>query len=508
MLVFLPFGVMVAQEAPPAPSGAVPVRWGGARSPNMVSEAKGLPVDLEGAKPLWEVRLGTHQYTIPTVDRDRIYVGRDDANMGRPGIKSTGGGLLLCLEQATGKLIWQFHSPRYFEGMIEPYHFDQWKIGFASGPVVDGKHVYVVGNRGEILCLDREGQADGNDGPFADELAYMGLKDPGASLLASDGDIVWCFRLIPEVDVVPHDVCASTLLLQGDLLYACTSNGVDGPHTTMARPHAPSLIVLDRRTGRLVAREREDIGMRTLHGTWSSPSMGQVGGRILIFFGGGDGVLYAFEPPEAPEGKSEVRTLKKAWSHDCNPPDYRARDGKAIPYARWNHNSPEGPSEILATPVFHEGRVYVTIGQSPQHGPGQGLLSCVDAATGNEIWASRDVDRSLATVSIADGLLFVDDYSGRLHCFDAATGRRYWVHELEGRAWSASTLVADGKVYASTEDGVLWVLKAGKEKQVLARADMDTALATPVAVDGVLYVATQKKLLAYPGSPAAARGEP
>jgi hypothetical protein len=36
---------------------------------------------------------------------------------------------------------------------------------------VDGNRVYVVGNRGEILCLDRDGQANGNDGPFLDELA-------------------------------------------------------------------------------------------------------------------------------------------------------------------------------------------------------------------------------------------------------------------------------------------------------------------------------------------------
>jgi outer membrane protein assembly factor BamB len=506
-LAFLPCALALPQGAPPAAGEAVPLRWGGARSPNMVSEARDLPADLEGAKPLWELRLGMHQYTIPTVDRGRIYVGLDDANIMRPGIKPTGGGLLLCLEQATGKLIWQFHSPRYFEGLTEPYHFDQWKIGFASGPVVDGERVYIVGSRGEILCLDREGQANGNDGPFTDELTYMGLKEPGAALLPSDGDIIWCFRLIPEVDVVPHDVCASTLLLHGDLLYACTSNGVDGPHKVMARPHAPSLIALDRKTGRLVAREREDIGARTFHGTWSSPSMGQVGGRTLIFFGGGDGILYAFESPEARDEGSEARTLKKAWSHDCNPPDYRTRDGKPIPYARWNKNSPDGPSEILATPVFHEGRVYVTIGQSPQHGPGQGLLSCVDAATGNEIWASRDVDRSLATVSISGGFLYVDDYSGRLHCFDVATGRRCWVHELQGRAWSASTLVADGKVYAGTEDGVLWVLKAGKEKQVLARADMDSAVATPVAVDGILYVPTQRRLLAYQGRPATARGE-
>ena len=61
------------------------------------------------------------------------------------------------------------------------------------------------------------------------------------------------------------------------------------------RALAPSLIVLDKHTGRLAATDDEQIGTRLLHGQWSSPSLGQVGGKTLVFFGGGDGVCYAFE---------------------------------------------------------------------------------------------------------------------------------------------------------------------------------------------------------------------
>lgn len=483
-----------------AGGGAVPVRWGGSTSSNMVSAARGLPDDLEAVKPLWELRLGTHQYSIPTVDRGRIYLGTDDSALDRPGVKRTGGGLLLCVDQATGKTIWRFPTPRYTKGVIDPYHFDQWKCGFCSGPVVDGDRVYVVGSRGEVLCLDRDGQANGNDGPFLDELAYMGAeKVSGAELGPADGDIIWRYDFLRELDVVPHDVCGSTLLLHGDLLYACTSNGVDGSHARVPRPLAPSLIVLDKHTGRLVAKDGERIGERMLHGHWSSPAFGSAGGRDMIFFGGGDGVLYAFEPARpAPEG-SEPQTLRKVWSHDCNPPDYRARDGKPVPYSRWNKNSPDGPSEIIGTPVFFEGRVYVTIGQSPIHGVGRGQLSAIDAATGREVWASRLVDRSLATPSVAGGLVYVVDYSGYLHCFDAETGDRCWAHELGAGAWGASTFVADGKVYASGENDVVWVLRAGREKRVLSSAEFESVPITPAAAGGVLYLATQRRLLALPG---------
>ncbi len=482
-----------------------PFRWGGGSSPNMTSDAKDLPADPGGVEPLWELRLGSHTYAIPTVDRGRIYVCANDSGVERAGFKPTGGGVVVCVDQATGKMIWQLPSPRYFAGVTPPYHFDQWNCGICSGPVVEGERVYVISGRGEILCLDRQGQVNGNDGPFQDELAYMGVTgQPGARLGPTDGDIIWKYDLIPELDIVPHDVCGSTLLVHGEYLYACTSNGIDDRHHKVPKPDAPSLIVLDKKTGRLVARDQELIGRRLLHCNWSSPSPGRVKGRDLIFFGGGDGILYAFEPP-APAADFRVQTLKKVWSYDCNPPNFRTRAGQPLAYSRHDRNTPDGPSEIIGTAVcFHE-RVYVAIGQSPLHGNGQGCLSCVDAATGTKVWASELVERTLATPSIADGLLYIPDTTGRLHCFDAGTGERFWVHPLGGTTWSGSAFVADGKVYVGTETGLLWVLKAGKELQVLSKTRLKTNPITLTAADGALYVPTQRSLLAVPGKSAALR---
>jgi outer membrane protein assembly factor BamB len=499
-LVVLPAAAFLAADGP-----EVPVRWGGSSTSNMVSAARDLPADPGAVAPLWEIKLGSHQYTIPTIDRGRIYIGADDAGLERPGVKVTGGGIVVCADVATGKVLWTFVSPRYMEGVKAPYHFDQWKCGICSGPVVDGGRVYMVGNRGEVLCLDREGQANGNEGPFLDELKYMGAE-PGTALLPTDGDIVWKYDLLKDDKVIPHDVCGSTILLQGDLLWACTSNGIDDLHAKIPSPLAPSLVVLDKRTGRLVARDGEEIGRRTLHGHWSSPALGSAGGKPLVFFGGGDGVLYAFEPPD-PAGAGQV--LRRVWSHDCNPPEYRTRDGKPLPYSRSNENRPDGPSEIIGTPVFHEGRVFVTIGQSPIHGAGQGNLSCLDAATGAKVWSSTLVDRTLATPAIAGGLVFVPDYTGNLHAFDAASGERLWVHPLGGKTWGSSAFAADGKVYVGTEANVLWVLEAARQLKVLARTRWKSVPITSAAADGVLFVPTQKSLIAVPGKGAAApEGKP
>ncbi|MCX6874694.1 MAG: PQQ-binding-like beta-propeller repeat protein [Verrucomicrobia bacterium] len=478
------------------------LRWGGSSSPNMASTARNLPADPGHTVPLWEIKTGTHQYSIPTLDRGRILIAANDAGINRAGFESAGGGVVMCVEQATGKLIWQLPIPRCLEGIKAPYHFDQWNCGVCSGPVVDGNRVYVVGNRGEILCLDLEGQANGNDGPFLDELAYMGITGiPNAKLDPSDGDILWSYHLIPELGVILHDVCGSTILLAGDLLYACTSNGIDDRHDRTPMPDAPSLIVLDKNTGRLVAKDDAKIGRRMLHCNWSSPVAGRVNGRTLVFFGGADGFLYAFEPPSLGSG-SDVQILKQVWAYDCNPPDFRLRDGQPVPYSSAGKPSPDGPSEVIGTPVFHAGRIYVAIGQSPVYGVGRGCLSCVDAATGKQVWASELVERTTATAAIVDGLLYLPDYTGNLHCFDADTGQRYWVHPLEDKTWCASAFVADGKVYAGTETGVLWVLQTGKELQVLSRSRLKSIPITPTAADGVLYLPLQNRLMALPGKPA------
>ncbi len=383
--------VMVCGAAGREETG-LPFQWGGGSSPNMASTAKRLPADPGSVAPLWELTLGSHTYSIPTIDRGRIYLGANDTGVRRTGYKPTGGGVLMCVEQATGRLIWQLPSPRYFAGVKPPYHFDQWNCGICSGPVVDGDRVYVIGSRGEILCLDREGQANGNDGPFQDELAYMGITNaPGAKLEPTDGDIIWKYDLIPELDVVLHDACGSTLLVHGDLLYACTSNGIDDRHEKVPKPDAPSLIVLDKRTGRLVARDDEKIGRRLLHCNWSSPSPGRVNGRTLIFFGGGDGILYAFEPP-APRPDSQVRILHKVWSYDCNPPDFRVRDGQPVPYSKSSKNRPDGPSEIIGTPVLYQGRVYVAIGQTPftatDAAASLALMPAPEPKSGPQNWSS------------------------------------------------------------------------------------------------------------------------
>ena len=252
-------------------------------------------------------------------------------------------------------------------------------------------------------------------------------------------------------------------------------------------PHAPSLIVLDKRTGRFLAKDTAPTAVNMLHGQWSSPSLATVQGRKLIFLGGGDGTCYAFEALAGVP--REPVTLKTAWWVDCIPAEYRSFAGMDmfVHYTlgdkrrkdsinKANDGTFVGMSEIIATPVFYQGRIYVAIGRDPDHGRGRGALVCLDAnQTGNSTqtakrWTYQDLDRTLSTVSIADGLLYIADVAGRVHCLDAETGNVNWVYESKSRT-IASTLVADGKVYLPNEKH-LEILAAGKTMKLLGQVSL------------------------------------
>lgn len=505
-------------------------QWGGTDGRNTVSAEAGLPETFTANKTMtevaaagpagnvrWVAPLGGACYGNPTVAHGRVFVGTDDKSLGDdPRFNPTGGGLVKCFDEKSGKLLWQLVVPKR-TGFSKELHYGFQHLGVCSSPLVDGGRAYVVTSAAEVVCLDVNGQADGNAGPYTDEGKYqVPAGGRPADLKPTDADIVWRYDLMKELNVCPHDATSCSVLVHGDLIYLSTSNGVDHPHTKMLNPSAPAMIALDKRTGKLAAVEDEQISSRVFHCQWSPPSFGTVNGRPLVFFGGADGICYAFDAlDKAPADGSSAR-LKAVWTYDCNPPEYKTRDGKPIPYLKGDKrkkDSPNkndgayvGPSEIIGTPVFVDGRVYVATGQDPMHGRGRGILHCIDAGkTGDitrsgKVWSYDALDRTVASPSVAGGLLYIPDVAGRLHCLDVATGKPAWVHETAAETWG-SALVADGKVYLGTQK-MFWVLAAGREPKVLSKVSLGSPMYnTPVAANGTLYVASQRHLWAVAAKP-------
>ncbi|MCA9426713.1 MAG: PQQ-binding-like beta-propeller repeat protein, partial [Candidatus Omnitrophica bacterium] len=308
---------------------------------------------------------------------------------------------------------------------------------------------------------------------------------------------LWVTDLIGELGVHPHDAPFGSILLLGDYLYLCTSNGVDASHKFMPAPEAPSLAVLEKATGRIVAVDGENMGPRTVHCTWSSPSYANVEGRDLIFFGGGDGVVYAFEPFSPNQKDSgEIALLKRVWRFDCDPtaPKENVHDYKG--------NKVTSPSNIYGMPVFASDQVFIAAGGDLWHGKNEAWLKCIDASqTGTitksgEVWSYPLERHVMSTPAVSGDLVFIGDCGRHVHCVDRKTGEGLWKHYAEAEIWG-SPMVVDGKVFIGTKKGDLWVFAAQPEKEILGQIDMKAPIqGTPTAANQTLYVATMNRLYA------------
>jgi hypothetical protein len=283
-------------------------QWGG-NDPgrNMYSRAKGLAetfdggrfkpgteeVDLTTTKNVkWVVRLGSQTYGNPVVANGRVFIGTNNAEPRDPKYKEDRS-CLYSFSEATGEFLWQLAVPKLASGKVNDWEY----LGIVSTPLVENGKVYLVTNRCEIVCLNAEGMRSGQHGPFMDEAEYLG--GPGKPPIPpgpTDADILWRYDMMKELGVFPHNAAHSSIIRLGNALFSGTSNGMDWTHVNIPSPLSPSFIALDKQTGKLLAEDDAKIGPAIKHAQWGSPSLGEVEGRKQVYYGAGDGVLYAFDP--------------------------------------------------------------------------------------------------------------------------------------------------------------------------------------------------------------------
>jgi outer membrane protein assembly factor BamB len=439
--------------------------WGGTPDRNMVSAMKGLPTDwdIKTKKNVkWVADLGSQSYGNPVVAGGFVFVGTNNEGMRDP--KQPGDrGVLMAFRETTGEFMWQQTHIKLESGRANDWPYQ----GVASSPMVEGNHLYYVSNRGVLFCLDIEGFRDGeNDGPVTDEK----LTGP------QDADVIWSFDMMEEVGTYPHNLANSSPVVWGDLVFVSTSNGQDESHVNIPSPRAPAIIAVNKNTGKLVW-EDNSVEDRILHGQWSTPSVGTIGGVVQVVSAQGDGQVRGYE----------ALTGKKLWEFDTNPKD-----------AVW----PKTRNELIATPVIYQDRVYIANGQDPEHGEGTGHFYAIDATKRGDItqtgriWHFDKLRRSISTAAVLDGVVYISDFSGFLYCLDANTGKEIWMHDLFAATWG-SPFVADGKVYIGDEDGDVTVLAHSREKKVLAEMNMGSSVyATPAPAHGVLFLNNRNQLYA------------
>ncbi|VTS06681.1 outer membrane protein assembly factor BamB family protein [Tuwongella immobilis] len=533
-----------AAPAAPAATGAKAVlapvagswaMFGGSVVRNMVNpHDKDIPTEFdvpggEGVK--WKAELGSKSYGGPTIAAGKVFVGtnNDKARNPRDREKPAEGeeegkpldkGVLMAFDEKTGQFLWQHVNDKLPSGQVNDWPHE----GVCSTPTVEGNRLYYVTNRCELVCLDVNGFLDSkNDGITTEK-----YQDK------TDADVIWAYDLMANDKVFPHNMSNCAPLIVGDLLFIVTANGVDEGHINIPAPEAPSFMCLEKATGKPVWRNNLP-GRNIMHGQWSNPSYAEIKGVPQVMFPGGDGVLYSFEP----------KTGKLLWKFACNPKD-----------AKYELGGRGTKSDFIATPVIWQDKVYIGTGQDPEHLDGIGHLWCIDPtkatpdadgdispkdeafdpkapvnAKSGLVWhfggketkpnSKREFvfGRTMSTVAIVDGILYVAELNGFFFCLDANTGKKFYLYDLKSGIWGSPYFV-DGKIYIGNEDGDLFIfrhvakpeaidddvadratakkLKADIEKKYLVKKlTVDEPIrSTPVVANGVLYILTERSLVA------------
>jgi outer membrane protein assembly factor BamB len=445
-------------------------QWGIGPGRNMVNVAEkniATQWDIKSGKNIkWSVKLGSQSYGNPVIANGKVYVGSNNEGLYDPKLEGDKGNILVFAEK-DGTFLWQAVHDKLSAGRV-----NDWPLqGICSTIYIEGNRGWYLNNRCEVVCITTAGLKDGKNKGVQDET----YKD------ASKADVIWRYDMIEEMAVFPHNLATSSPVVHKDHIMFVTGNGVDEGHLNLPSSVSPSFVAFDKNSGELAWEYA--VEEKILHGQWSSPAVGIVNGQAQAIFPGGDGWIYALE----------TETGKLIWKFNCNPAE-----------STWELGGYGTKNNLIATPVFLDNKVYIGVGQDPEHGTGIGHLYCIDATgkgdvtDSKQVWhlGGKDFGRTMSTVAVLDGLLYVPDLSGFLYCIDAASGKVHWKHDLLAAVWS-SAMIVDGHVYIGDEDGDIEVLKHGKKKRVVAKMNMGSSVyTTPAAANGVLYIATKSHLYA------------
>jgi outer membrane protein assembly factor BamB len=425
-------------------------QWRGPAGTGVSTEA-GAPLtwsDKEGVA--WRAPLGGVGVSTPIVSGDRVFVtsqsgashrregnhptlvqggGAREAGEqalrrgsgqppGRPGDPDRVSFLIEAFARSDGRRLWSFELPA--EGTPPAVH-EKHNLASAS-PVTDGERVYAVFGTGQVVAVDRAGRRVWHRNLAAEHGPF---------------EINWGHGSSP---VVYRDL----------VILPCY--------------HEPQsyLLAMDAKTG--ATRWKVDRGGKLV--SYSTP--------IIVSASGGDELV-----------------LNTSGGIEA----YRPATGEAL----WRI---EETSRFAIPMPVHDGSV-IYASRGYRSGPylairpgGRG-----DVAATHVQWKVPTGAPYISSLVHTDGLLFMAGDVGVVTCIDAKTGQRVWQERIDG-VFTASPLAASGRIYLLSENGETIVLRAGRTPEVLARNKIDARLlASPALSSGVLFLRTDDQLIAIAGAP-------
>jgi outer membrane protein assembly factor BamB len=228
------------------------------------------------------------------------------------------------------------------------------------------------------------------------------------------------------------------------------------------------IVALDKRTGATVWKKDRSIDYRTSNGdakkAYATPTVIEVGGKPLLVSPAAAGTI-AYDPS----------TGNEIWSVR------------------------HGGMNVAQPPLYGDGLLYLCTGDG-----GFRLYSLKpdghgDVTQSHVVWKHSKSVPSRCGPLFVGGLLFFNNEQGVVTCLEAKTGKEIWTERLKGR-FSSSPLYAEGRLYFFSEEGPAYVVKASRTWKVLATNSLDDGfMASPAVAGTSLILRTKTQLYCVEG---------
>lgn len=329
---------------------------------------------------------------------------------------------IAALDAATGASLWRFGIDA--EGELPDVH--EKRNLATSSPVTDGSLVYAWFSNGQFVAL------------------------------TLDGKLAWKRHLGKEYAPFELDWghSSSPVIYRDRLLLLCYHK------------NASYLLALDKRTGRELWKVNRGPDLKS----YSTP--------LVI------------EPPQGPE--VIVNSSENLEAFD-------PLTGKSL----WRFVEPA--RFAVPMPVYHDGVLYISRGY--RSGPYMALRAGQRGELTKDklLWHVETGAPYTSSLVYSNGLLFMATEMGIVTCIDAKTGERVWRERLGG-IYSASPVAADGNIYLFGEAGDTLILRASRKPEVLARNKLNLRiLASPAFSGGRILFRGDRQLLAVTAASAPGR---
>ena len=401
---------------------------------------------------LWQTKVPGLGHSSPVIFGDKVFLVTAIASAGDVPLQTKRGGnvkaaddngeqewLVLCYDKTNGEELWRKTARK-----AKPRASRHPKATHANTSVcVDGKHV----------------------------LAFLGSE--GLYCFTMDGDLLW-EKDLGVIDVSKYGIgwgFASSPAIHGDkVVIVC-----DAPKD----PYVAALRLSDG----------EEIWRKSRRGVcergWGTPLIDASDNNAQVVVNGFPWIVsYDLDT-------GEERWRVKGGGDNPVPSAFEAHGDFYITSAHG------GPAPIVVVRRNAKGNLSDDGEKLEKDADNKSMETDAQANTGL-VWRSERGGSYMSTPVVYEDYLYLGNSNGSVRCFNAKTGKPAFQKRLGSEAGVIASLVAaDGKIFCASENGKVYVLKAGPEFKILAANEMGSpCFATPAFSEGVLFIRTTNRLVA------------